>query len=128
MDPGNRSAQPYEQRVAIGRPAEREPQRSFWSRHGRMILGVLLAAVFIHDILGTHGFLAMRRTQNEIARLRQEIDQLNTDNKQLREQVQRLKSDPKLIEKIAREEMGLARPGEMIFKLPAPAQPEPPKK
>ena len=29
-----------------------------------------------------------------------------------------LKTDPKAIERIAREEMGLARPGEMIFKIP----------
>ena len=30
-----------------------------------------------------------------------------------------LKSDPAAIERIAREEMGLARPGEYIFKTPA---------
>jgi len=32
--------------------------------------------------------------------------------------VQALRSDPKAVERIAREEMGLARPGEMIFKIP----------
>jgi cell division protein FtsB len=46
----------------------------------------------------------------------------------LTEQVNALKSDPKSIERIAREEMGLARPGELIFKLPDTAKPGNPQK
>ncbi len=60
------------------------------------------------------------RTQKEIERLRQEIIQVNAENRELAVQVKALKSDPRMIERIAREEMGLARPGELIFRLPAP--------
>ena len=91
---------------------------SFWRRHGRTILGVAIAALLIHDVFGAHGFLAMRRTQKEIESLQQQITKISEENKQLAEQVNALKTDPKLIERIAREEMGLARPGEKIFKLP----------
>jgi cell division protein FtsB len=101
----------------------REPQllpQAFLRRHARTILSVLVLALLVHDVFGAHGFLAMRRTQKEIERLRQEIQQVNEENRALADQVKSLKSDPRMIERIAREEMGLARPGELIFKLPAP--------
>jgi cell division protein FtsB len=62
--------------------------------------------------------LAMRRTQSQMKELRGEIDRFNQENSDLSKQVQALRTDPKAVERIAREEMGLARPGEMIFKLP----------
>ena len=36
--------------------------------------------------------------------------------KHLQEQQQRLKTDPRFVEKIARDELGYAKPGETIFK------------
>ncbi len=93
---------------------------SFLRRHTRTILALFVLALFVQDIFGAHGFLAMRRTQKEIARLRQEIQQVNAENRELAGQIKALKSDPRVIERIAREEMGLARPGEFIFKLPPP--------
>lgn len=95
-------------------------QPSFLHHHARTILAVALAALLVQDIFGAHGFLAMRRTQKEIDRLRWEIQQVIAENRELDAQVEALKSDPKLIERIAREELGLARKGELIFKLPAP--------
>jgi len=99
----------------------REPQ-SFWSRHALTILGLALLLLAIHDIFGSHGLLAMRRTESQIKELRGEIDRLNQQNSDLNKQVHALRTDPKAVERIAREEMGLARPGEMIFKLPEQPQ------
>jgi cell division protein FtsB len=87
-------------------------------QHLRQILGLALFALFVHDVFGPHGFIAMRRTQQEIDDIRAQIGKMNDENKSLAEQVNALKTDPKSIERIAREEMGLARPGELIFKLP----------
>jgi cell division protein FtsB len=102
-------------------PARRlRPAGSFWSRYARTILGAALLLLGIHDILGPHGFLAMRRTQKEMDQLRSDVQRLNKDNGDLSDEAKSLKSDPQAIERIAREEMGLARPGEMIFKLPPP--------
>lgn len=94
------------------------PQPTFFHRNARTILAFVLLALLLTDIFGAHGLLAMRRTQKELARLDEQIGQLNEENRKLAEQVQALKSDPRMIERIAREEMGLARPGELIFKLP----------
>jgi cell division protein FtsB len=92
------------------------------------ILGLGLLALLVHDVFGTHGFIAMRRTQKEIEQIRSQISKINDENKSLAGQVNSLKTDPKAIERIAREEMGLARPGEFIYKLPDSAKPGDPQK
>ncbi len=99
-----------------------DPPPAFFRRHARTLLAAALALLFIHDIFGAHGFMAMRRTQREMTRLREDIDRLNKENQQLGDEVKALRSDPRLIERIAREEMGLARPGEIIIRLPPPAK------
>lgn len=94
------------------------PVWAFARRRASALLGIALAALLIHDVFGEHGFLAMRRARMEAEKLQQEIQQINADNVRLAEEVQALKNDPRIIERIAREEMGLAKPGELIFKLP----------
>ena len=92
---------------------------SYLRRNTRQILGLALLALLVHDVFGPHGFIAMRRTQKEIEQIREQIGKMNDENKSLTEQVNSLKTDPRSIERIAREEMGLARPGEYIFKIPS---------
>lgn len=101
---------------------------AYMRQNARQILGFALLALLVHDIFGAHGFFAMRHTQKEIEQIRDQIGRLNAENKSLAGQVNSLKSDPKAIERIAREEMGLARPGEMIFKLPDSAKPGDPQR
>jgi cell division protein FtsB len=98
---------------------------SYLRRNMRQILCLALFTLLVHDIFGPHGFIAMRRTQKEIEQIRDQIGKINDENKSLTEQVNSLKTDPKSIERIAREEMGLARPGELIFKIPDTAKPAP---
>jgi cell division protein FtsB len=87
-------------------------------QHGRGLLGLLVLVLIVHDIFGPHGFLAMRRTQNEISKVKADLDRLNRENVQLEQEVKDLKTDPRLIEKIARDDLGLAKPGEIIIKIP----------
>ena len=88
--------------------------------YGRHCLVVFVAVLLVHDIFGTHGFLAMQRKQQEIQKVNAELNRLNKENEALQQDVKDLKSDPKTIERIAREELGQARPGEVIIRLPAP--------
>ncbi len=103
--------------------------RSFVRHNARTLLALAFLVVLLGDIFSTHGFLAMQRTQREIEQVSKEIQQLTEDNRKLAGEVKALKTDPKAIERIAREEMGLARPGELIYKLPAqPPKPAAPSK
>lgn len=93
-----------------------------WAHYGRALLGLCVFGLFLHDIFGAHGFLAMRRTKQEIERVQGEIARLNKENTELSQEVKALKSDPHKIESIARDELGLAKPGEMIIKIPKSEQ------
>lgn len=101
---------------------------AYLRKNARRILGLALFALLVHDIFGAHGFIAMRKTQKEIEQIREQIGKLNKDNQSLSSQVNSLKTDPKAIERIAREDMGMARPGEIIYKLPDSAKPGDPQK
>ena len=114
---------------AIGRtPASKPPVSpstnasdrisSLWRLYGRGVLGLLILVLVVHDIFGTHGFLAMRRTQAEINAVNANLMRLNAENGRLAEHVHDLKSDPRTIEKLAREGSLLAKPGEVIIKIP----------
>ena len=96
-----------------------EQLHQFFHRNASHLLALGLLLLLLQDIFGTHGVLAMRRSQKEAAEIRKEIERLDEENRRLQDRVKALKSDPTAIERIAREEMGLARPGELIFKLPA---------
>jgi cell division protein FtsB len=99
-----------------------EKLTAFLRHYGGTLLGLLLLALLVHDIFGTHGYLAMRRTQQEINKVKTNIEKLNKENVRLEDEVKELKSDPHKIEKIARDELGLARPGEVIIKIPQSQQ------
>ena len=105
------------------------PQESkfaiLWAQYGRAILILCVFTLFLHDIFGTHGFLAMRRTKAEIERVQGQIIRLNRENAELSDEVKSLRTDPHKIESISRDELGLAKPGDVIIKLP---QSQPPSK
>jgi cell division protein FtsB len=97
--------------------------RRLLSHYGRHLLVIFVVVLLVHDVFGPHGFLVMRRKQQEIRKVNAALDKLNKDNADLEQQIKDLKTDPQTIRKIAREELGLAQPGEIIIKLPAPENP-----
>lgn len=103
-------------------PSFAEQLREFLRRNASWFLAAALALLLLQDVFGTHGVLAMRRAQKEAATVKHQIDQINDENRQLQDRVKSLKNDPQAIEHIAREDLGLARPGEYIFETsPKPA-------
>ena len=67
------------------------------------------------------------RNAPKTADSQKEIIDVQQENAQLRQQIERLKSDPDAIEHEAREKLHYAKPGEVIYTLPAqpPDQPQP---
>ena len=106
----------------IAKPSAEEKIRSLIRQYGRGLLGLMVLVMIVHDVFGAHGFLAMRRTQNEIKKVKADLDALSKENAVLEQEVKDLNSDPRLIEKIARDDLGLARPGEIIIRIPAGQQ------
>src|ERR1700751_1987264 len=98
---------------------------AIWSQYGRSILVLCVFALLLHDIFGAHGYLAMRRTKSDIERVKSDIRRLARENAELSDEVKSLKTDPHKIESIARDELGLAKPNEVIIKIPQSQQPKP---
>jgi cell division protein FtsB len=91
------------------------------THYGAHLMVVFVVVLLVHDVFGTHGFLAMQRKQQEIQKVKSELERLNKENAGYEQDVKDLKTDPQTIEKIVREEFNLSRPGEIIIRLPAPS-------
>lgn len=74
-----------------------------------------LVALAVGAFFGDRGVLHLMQQKERTAALRAELEELRSENAVLAEQIQALRSDPRAIERLAREELGLARPGETLF-------------
>jgi cell division protein DivIC len=100
-----------------------EKLKNLFVSYGRYLLVLVVGLLLVHDVFGTHGYLAMRKKQQEIQKVTAELNRLNKENETLLQEQQDLKTDPQTIRKIAREELLLAEPGEIIIKLPPTIDP-----
>ena len=91
-----------------------------------MAVSVLAVWLFVHVMLGANGMVVYRTKRTEFQQLQKEIGRLQRDNAQFSGQIERLKTDPKRIEKEAREQFHYARPGEVVYVTPEPATPQEP--
>ena len=83
-----------------------------------ILLGIALFMLAGNAIFGKGGLQALLEARRENQGLDREIERLEEENRQLETEIQGLRSDPAAIEKLAREQMRMARPGEIIFTLP----------
>jgi cell division protein FtsB len=82
-------------------------------------LGSILAliALIVGSLFGDRGILHLLAQRERTAALRREIQELRAQNRLLLDEIRALRSDPRAIERVAREELGLAREGETVFLL-----------
>ena len=78
---------------------------------------VLIAGVLL--IYGSTGAVRVWHMKLEIEALERDLTQLRAQTEKLTETVERLRNDPHAIETLAREELGMTRPGETILKFPS---------
>lgn len=79
-------------------------------------IGLLLGMYFLASFtLGEMGLVKYFRMKSQYHALIEEIAQLKQDNAKLTKDVHSLRSDPACIERIARDKLGLARPGEIVY-------------
>ena len=83
-----------------------------WVRGGLIFL---TCCVLANSLFGEAGLAATMRARREYAAAEGQLRSLRATNAGLREQVRRLSSEPGEIEGVARTELGLIRPGEVLF-------------
>ncbi len=73
------------------------------------IAGILLVAVWYLPLIKQN-----ERMRQEILRLDNQIQKEEETSKQLRTSIDALRYDPKAVERLARERLGYAKPGETV--------------
>jgi cell division protein FtsB len=96
-----------------------------WRPAGTAVAVGLALLLTWHVVNGKNGLQAWQQKRAEDHQLQREMKNLQQENAQLRERIQRLKSDPDAIEHEAREKLHYAKPGEVIYALPAETQEQP---
>ena len=90
-----------------------------------MLLVFVTLVLVINALVGERGLMETLRARKQYRELVASIDRLRSENLLLRDDVRRLTSDPATIEALARQELGLIKPGEILFIIrdskPAPA-------
>ena len=79
--------------------------------------GLLGVNVIMGDRVPLHSLKLHTEAGSEHRRLEGEIEQLRRENRRMRSEARSLREDPAAIEAIARRELGLIRPGEIVFLL-----------
>jgi cell division protein FtsB len=88
------------------------PSRRRWLQLGLVFVA---AALIVNSLIGERGLLETWRVKREHDELAASMWGLRTENARLAEEIQRLREDPKAIEDVARRDLGLIRPGEVVF-------------
>src|SRR5262245_23261064 len=87
------------------------------TRPGWIVVAALLLLA-VMAVFGDNGVLALRRLRGEVDSLVREVRTLEAENERLSRAISELQEDPAVIERIAREELGLVRPGEWVLRFP----------
>ena len=83
----------------------------------KMMLLFIGSVLLVNALAGDRGLSESFEARRHQERLRHGIDQLRRHNDRLRQEARRLREDPSAIEEVARRELGLIRPGELLFLL-----------
>lgn len=78
-------------------------------------VGFLLFVLMIASFFGERGLIEIFRTKRRQAALLEKIDRLESRKEKLERDIEELRSNPKAVEKKAREKLGLVKEGEIVI-------------
>lgn len=87
-------------------------------RNAIFVMALLSLVLLMHEVFGRNGYMTLRREKKDYSALQQQIQKVSKENQQLEQKIHALKNNPEAIEKQARDQLRLARPGEIIYTLP----------
>lgn len=88
---------------------------AFRRRAVHLLLIFVTLVLVVDALIGEKGLVESMRARRRYQEVQASLDALRRDNARLRDEMRRLNEDPATIESVAREELGLIRPGEVVF-------------
>jgi cell division protein FtsB len=83
-----------------------------------LVFGLLTVATLLLAVFNDKGLIEVHAQAKKLSVVEGEIRKVENENKQLTAEIQALRSDPNSIEKLAREELKLVKPGEIVLVTP----------
>jgi cell division protein FtsB len=90
------------------------PYRPLWRRALNYLLMFVTAVLLVNALVGERGLVATTRARREAAEAKTAVDALRAENAQLAKTARELENDAAAVEDVAREKLGLIRPGEVL--------------
>lgn len=97
------------------------PENPGLGEHGLRRKAAALASVLavialvVGALFGDRGLLQLAAQRERSRALARQLQDLREENRALGAEIGALKTDPGAIERLAREQLGLAKPGELVF-------------
>jgi len=88
------------------------------TRRTWLIPAACLSFILFFTVFGERGLLRIYEMKQEKQRIERSVAELRLDNQKLRLSIEALHSDRHQLESIARKELGLVRPNEIIYQFP----------
>ena len=85
-----------------------------------LALFLIVAASMLNALFGDRGLLELLRARQEIESLDREIATLRAQNQGLLGEIRDLKTSPLAVERLARENLALVKPGEIVLLIREP--------
>ena len=94
------------------------------ARAKKLIRYGVLVVFTCYFVVGNRGLIHLIKMKSEEAGLRKEIEKLEAEHNRTESEKAALKQDLKVVERIAREELGLVKKGEVVFRFTGSAAEE----
>ena len=122
---GRKKSHPQKGSIASGGSIREYPflrrfyqhQSAIGDKLQRLIFFLIVAALLYVFVLGDGGAIRILSLQKQRAELERELDAMKLNIEQLQSEIDRLKADPFIMEKLGRERYGYVFPGERVYKI-----------
>jgi len=123
----------------MGKPAANPaktapPAPASWNSIWPIGAATIIVVFLLVALFGERGILRELNYRHQRDQLQQELHQLEAQNEDLRKEIDTLRHNGKYVETIARRELGMVKPDEIIYQFPhrtepttTPASPLPPR-
>lgn len=83
-----------------------------------LLASVLFVVFAISFIFSDRGLPELQHARTRVAELREDIARIEAENQRLRAEIESVKRSSYAVERIAREDLGMSRKGEIVYMLP----------
>src|SRR5512142_627289 len=88
-----------------------------------LLSGVLTLVFLVSFFFSDRGIAELQHARRRVADLQTDIQRLQAENTRLRGEIDSAKKSTWAVEKIAREDLGMSKKGEVVYMLPAKSSP-----